>query len=166
GRRLSARVDGVMAGAFESSRIIWSSLRTDSLCCDSSGSLIVGICYALASSLFFFFQAEDGIRDRNVTGVQTCALPISSLSPSVNRWPEMESRAPRCLQARRKPVREGRPHVARTHSQLRPPSRRSRHCPHGRKRHSAPSVGPVVSVYTGPRSAPQPPDRKRHRQPP
>src|SRR5699024_11568428 len=25
----------------------------------------------------FFFQAEDGIRDRNVTGVQTCALPIS-----------------------------------------------------------------------------------------
>src|SRR5699024_12014784 len=27
--------------------------------------------------LIFFFQAEDGIRDRNVTGVQTCALPIS-----------------------------------------------------------------------------------------
>src|SRR5699024_11576155 len=26
----------------------------------------------------FFFQAEDGIRDRNVTGVQTCALPIYS----------------------------------------------------------------------------------------
>src|SRR5699024_11878915 len=25
---------------------------------------------------FFFSQAEDGIRDRNVTGVQTCALPI------------------------------------------------------------------------------------------
>src|SRR5699024_12171689 len=25
----------------------------------------------------FFFKAEDGIRDRNVTGVQTCALPIS-----------------------------------------------------------------------------------------
>src|SRR5699024_11932072 len=25
---------------------------------------------------YFFFQAEDGIRDRNVTGVQTCALPI------------------------------------------------------------------------------------------
>ena len=25
---------------------------------------------------FFFFQAEDGIRDRLVTGVQTCALPI------------------------------------------------------------------------------------------
>src|SRR5260370_23138681 len=29
------------------------------------------------SSFFFFFQAEDGIRDSSVTGVQTCALPIS-----------------------------------------------------------------------------------------
>src|SRR5699024_7876995 len=29
-----------------------------------------------SSCRFFFFQAEDGIRDRNVTGVQTCALPI------------------------------------------------------------------------------------------
>src|SRR2546425_9179407 len=28
--------------------------------------------------LFFFFQAEDGIRDKLVTGVQTCALPISN----------------------------------------------------------------------------------------
>src|SRR3989441_13279320 len=28
--------------------------------------------------IFFFFQAEDGIRDKLVTGVQTCALPISS----------------------------------------------------------------------------------------
>ena len=27
---------------------------------------------------FFFFQAEDGIRDTSVTGVQTCALPIYS----------------------------------------------------------------------------------------
>src|SRR5207253_5279757 len=29
---------------------------------------------------FFFFQAEDGIRDGHVTGVQTCALPICSHS--------------------------------------------------------------------------------------
>src|SRR5690625_7709877 len=29
------------------------------------------------SYFFFFFQAEDGIRDGHVTGVQTCALPIS-----------------------------------------------------------------------------------------
>src|SRR5256885_2764243 len=31
----------------------------------------------MSSSFFFFFQAEDGIRDYKVTGVQTCALPIS-----------------------------------------------------------------------------------------
>src|SRR5699024_114264 len=31
----------------------------------------------LGTVVYFFFQAEDGIRDRNVTGVQTCALPIS-----------------------------------------------------------------------------------------
>ena len=30
----------------------------------------------MTSSFFFFFQAEDGIRDTSVTGVQTCALPI------------------------------------------------------------------------------------------
>src|SRR5207237_5860202 len=35
-------------------------------------------CYRYCTSLFlsFFFQAEDGIRDSSVTGVQTCALPI------------------------------------------------------------------------------------------
>src|SRR6266481_7174984 len=32
------------------------------------------------SSVFFFFQAEDGIRDGTVTGVQTCALPILKAS--------------------------------------------------------------------------------------
>src|SRR2546421_1506809 len=32
--------------------------------------------------IFFFFQAEDGIRDLIVTGVQTCALPIFLLRPS------------------------------------------------------------------------------------
>src|SRR2546428_1454331 len=32
---------------------------------------------------FFFFQAEDGIRDLIVTGVQTCALPIFQRSPRI-----------------------------------------------------------------------------------
>src|SRR5258708_39954588 len=32
--------------------------------------------------MFFFFQAEDGIRDDLVTGVQTCALPISAHEPA------------------------------------------------------------------------------------
>src|SRR3989442_9514008 len=31
---------------------------------------------------FFFFQAEDGIRDADVTGVQTCALPIYDTAPT------------------------------------------------------------------------------------
>src|SRR2546426_12554686 len=37
---------------------------------------------------FFFFQAEDGIRDYKVTGVQTCALPISMLGRDIvgRRW--------------------------------------------------------------------------------
>src|SRR2546422_7794338 len=36
------------------------------------------------NSFFFFFQAEDGIRDVAVTGVQTCALPISTSGESPN----------------------------------------------------------------------------------
>src|SRR5437870_12341988 len=34
----------------------------------------------MVASIGFFFQAEDGIRDGHVTGVQTCALPISPLA--------------------------------------------------------------------------------------
>src|SRR5687767_15229333 len=45
---------------------------------------------------FFFFQAEDGIRDKLVTGVQTCALPISGESRSEGRT------------APRRPVGDGR----------------------------------------------------------
>src|SRR2546430_16041862 len=45
------------------------------------------------SGVFFFFQAEDGIRDLTVTGVQTCALPILvyNSAPS-HRGPEPERR--------------------------------------------------------------------------
>src|SRR2546429_4591656 len=39
---------------------------------------ILSIYYIDYFVFFFFFQAEDGIRDVAVTGVQTCALPISS----------------------------------------------------------------------------------------
>src|SRR5438034_1652648 len=35
--------------------------------------------YYVVVFVFFFFQAEDGIRDHCVTGVQTCALPISAV---------------------------------------------------------------------------------------
>src|SRR5256885_11741458 len=37
---------------------------------------------------FFFFQAEDGIRDYKVTGVQTCALPISPLARAARQFAE------------------------------------------------------------------------------
>src|SRR2546430_5414765 len=43
---------------------------------------------------FFFFQAEDGIRDLTVTGVQTCALPIYAVPERVAfelRMPVVES---------------------------------------------------------------------------
>src|SRR2546425_5352154 len=39
-------------------------------CCDKQ--------HAALECVFFFFQAEDGIRDLTVTAVQTCALPIST----------------------------------------------------------------------------------------
>src|SRR5207248_5267557 len=39
------------------------------------------------SLYFFFFQAEDGIRDRTVTGLQTCALPIyRRVAHAYDRW--------------------------------------------------------------------------------
>src|SRR5699024_11753764 len=44
---------------------------------------------AVADVLCFFFQAEDGIRDRNVTGVQTCALPISPACAMSGRPPPL-----------------------------------------------------------------------------
>src|SRR5215469_8370316 len=34
------------------------------------------VALSMVAQVFFFFQAEDGIRDLYVTGVQTCALPI------------------------------------------------------------------------------------------
>src|SRR6266496_5203612 len=39
--------------------------------------MLLIIRYTIFFCIFFFFQAEDGIRDLYVTGVQTCALPIS-----------------------------------------------------------------------------------------
>src|SRR2546429_2643608 len=43
---------------------------------------------------FFFFQAEDGIRDVAVTGVQTCALPISCGGHTVSRNGPTRQRIP------------------------------------------------------------------------
>src|SRR5438093_13405761 len=68
--------------------------------------------------LFFFFQAEDGIRDWSVTGVQTCALPISSL-------PETKLPA-RSGPQRKRPRRVKAPSPAesrRSRGSARPPSK-------------------------------------------
>src|SRR2546422_2487356 len=55
-----AQSDGCLIGC---DPIAWVAYRFDDL-------------YSRACGFFFFFQAEDGIRDVAVTGVQTCALPI------------------------------------------------------------------------------------------
>src|SRR5256885_12203764 len=52
-------------------------------------SCVAGECW----QCFFFFQAEDGIRDYKVTGVQTCALPISGEGLRLPRRPAHEGNA-------------------------------------------------------------------------
>src|SRR5690625_6990622 len=51
--------------------------------------------YCFLMRLIFFFQAEDGIRDGHVTGVQTCALPIFGM-PGIDQrfrhYPQLYSR--------------------------------------------------------------------------
>src|SRR5437016_11509870 len=68
----------------------------------------------LSDFFFFFFQAEDGIRDWSETGVQTCALPIfadAMTSPALTIGPERTAReaAARMLaeHVNRLPVTEG-----------------------------------------------------------
>src|SRR5256885_10661296 len=72
---------------------------------------------------FFFFQAEDGIRDYKVTGVQTCALPICRRMPLFS----VDSRA-RAAPARREqrhpPARVEAAVPARAEGRARPPPRR------------------------------------------
>src|SRR3989442_10265995 len=54
----------------------------------------VGLGCARRNHLRFFFQAEDGIRDADVTGVQTCALPISATSGgTITAWINPDSPA-------------------------------------------------------------------------
>src|SRR5256886_11403566 len=43
---------------------------------DLSSAIVISSESGMISGICFFFQAEDGIRDLTVTGVQTCALPI------------------------------------------------------------------------------------------
>src|SRR5438046_2493326 len=64
---------------------------------------------------FFFFQAEDGIRDWSVTGVQTCALPISERSsPEIPRLTTPSSRTSKAQDRPRPPLPLGRGSVAKS----------------------------------------------------
>src|SRR5438874_3176158 len=81
------------------------------LCCFS----VMGVgCSLICTVLcfFFFFQAEDGIRDLYVTGVQTCALPI--YRPT--RGETDTTRLPMCS-AREHPGRRQRSHAWRSDMQ-------------------------------------------------
>src|SRR5688572_32093126 len=70
---------------------------------------------------FFFFQAEDGIRDLTVTGVQTCALPISSAAGAF-------ASAARCR-------------IARSHCAISSPDRPSASSPSSKTRSEERRVG-------------------------
>src|SRR2546425_9025565 len=70
---------------------------------------------------FFFFQAEDGIRDKLVTGVQTCALPIS-LDPGEDPLDLQQARVFAVGQVDLRLV--ARDHGARVHAQPRSEERR------------------------------------------
>src|SRR2546430_5893714 len=59
-----------------------------------------------ADELLFFFQAEDGIRDLTVTGVQTCALPISTRAGQRRRLCGATHRAGRDPRSQRHPDRD------------------------------------------------------------
>src|SRR6266576_2983265 len=66
-------------------------------CWEIKGTRLVCLSFCLCQrhgqfGYFFFFQAEDGIRDLYVTGVQTCALPISPF-----RAPEWDTVARRLV---------------------------------------------------------------------
>src|SRR5690349_22769250 len=59
--------------------MLFCTLFLSSFCNISSIFSFVLLLFDCVFFFFFFFQAEDGIRDLYVTGVQTCALPISIL---------------------------------------------------------------------------------------
>src|SRR2546427_141437 len=98
--------------------------------------------------LLFFFQAEDGIRDLTVTGVQTCALPILPRAPGA-REPDARLPALRRARAARGDARllsrlradAGRDHQGRELARGGDPPPRAHREPRGPAR--SPDAGPV-----------------------
>src|SRR5690606_40554195 len=89
--------------------------------------------------IFFFFQAEDGIRAFHVTGVQTCALPIWSFGPLTG---SRQPRRPCCGKAGRvrhcadPPPRPGNANLQQTFPQRRSEERRvGKECRYRRSPH-------------------------------
>src|SRR5438270_9705932 len=70
---------------------------------------------------FFFFQAEDGIRDLTVTGVQTCALPIYARCGLRSTLPARSSRS--ATHRRRAPPRRSPQRACRSTSHASPHAR-------------------------------------------
>src|SRR5918993_2950020 len=108
-------------------------------------------------AMFFFFQAEDGIRDIGVTGVQTCALPICP-----GRRPPSPPPAPAPPRSARRARSPSTPAA--------PPPRRSRPAPpaaplSGARSPSAPAFPSHLECY---HSTPDSSDRRRflRRRPP
>src|SRR5256885_12881218 len=64
----------------------------------------------------FFFQAEDGIRDYKVTGVQTCALPIFPITARTGFWMKKWRSISSAMAARKIPSAES-PHDHRVRSE-------------------------------------------------
>src|SRR6266487_4110488 len=70
------------------------------LCAYSGFHVCVQLRFRIHQQLCFFFQAEDGIREGRVTGVQTCALPISIASQSAGGPTRSAPRSNRLWRAR------------------------------------------------------------------
>src|SRR5205809_6228800 len=105
--------------------------------------LVVGV-------LFFFFQAEDGIRDVAVTGVQTCALPIS---PQLKRDPLGTSREPSLISPRCRVRALAPPGRSTSRYRVDPPSpcyRGSAVCGHGACGYECARVFPRPRSYVHP----------------
>src|SRR5256886_11796925 len=108
-----------------------------------------------------FFQAEDGIRDLTVTGVQTCALPISGAGGRGDHPRPSPAGAGHHARAVGRPVRRGRPPARRRRHRLTrgPSSLPLSTAPRTRDR--APRHGPIPAVRGTFQSVPGAPARPR-----